>query len=258
VEEVDRVIASIIAGLVVTVIGAILAFYFGGVREKQRQIHERQLEEQRQREEERDQQIERQRELGERRLEALSEIRTSARSRVEDLRSLAERVARHIVQLPDATEAFQTWAIYLNEYEELAQQNASISSDMASLRAYYQKYEPYFETTTRYVIEAFNEEFERQHALLSKYLYAGNARHIHQQMKEWFDAKYHPLKIFGVALQVATLGGLNWGILRNYRKDMQEEFSYLTQAIESIQNWNFEAHEAAFDEEFKRIAGSLQ
>src|SRR5215203_3593735 len=49
----DGLITAIIAGVVATVIGAILAFYFGGVRETQKQAYEKQREEAKRQEEKR-------------------------------------------------------------------------------------------------------------------------------------------------------------------------------------------------------------
>src|SRR3712207_2290598 len=71
----DELIAAIIAGVVVTVVGAILAFYFGGVRERQRDKGKQQEEQ------------------NKRRAEALTEIKTLASVVVEDVRSWAENTA---------------------------------------------------------------------------------------------------------------------------------------------------------------------
>jgi len=248
----DGLIATVVGGVIVTVLGAILAFYFGGLREEKRQRKEAQRAQ-------RDQQIEKQRKLGERRLEALSEIQTRARALVEDLRALAERVPRHIENLPEGPTAFRTWFEYFDAYEELANKSASVSSDMASLRAYYRRYEPYFEPTAHGIFESFSKEFDRQHTLLSQHLYtSGAVRADHQQMKEMFIRNpNHPLILFGNALQIASLGTFNWLKSREYGQDLRQEFSNLIVGIKSVRKWDFEAHDAAFDEEIQKISDAL-
>jgi hypothetical protein len=250
----DGLLTTIIAGVVVTVIGGIVAFYFGGVREKQRQREERQREEQ-------DRQRKNQRELGERRLEALDEIQSRAESGVEDLRHLAERVSRLGEEIPDGMATFRTWALFFDKYEELAQQSASISSEMASLRAYYQKQALYFESTTRAVFESFDKEFEERYRFLSRNLYTEGARKFHEDMKDLFSKDISLRTAVGKTLylwvQGISLGYFNHMLSKEYREYLQVEFSVLHEGIESIREWDFAVHNAAFDAERERIASAL-
>jgi hypothetical protein len=82
VQKVDTFLTTVVAGVVVAEVGAIAAYYLGGVREKQKRILERQVEEQRRLEErkEREQQREedRHQRVIDRRAEALDDIGVQA------------------------------------------------------------------------------------------------------------------------------------------------------------------------------------
>jgi hypothetical protein len=67
----DAFITTVLAGIIVAVVGAIVAYYFGGVREKRKQEYDRQKEEQIRQEE-------RQKDQNKRRIEAVDGLRSRA------------------------------------------------------------------------------------------------------------------------------------------------------------------------------------
>src|SRR5215210_4536060 len=113
----DALITTILAGAVVALIGAFAAYYFGGRRERQKQVYEERSD------------------LRERRIEVLSEIQVRAYSVTESLGRLAERVAELRGKIPNhANTTYQSWEKFFSEYEELAQQRDAVLSDIESLR----------------------------------------------------------------------------------------------------------------------------
>jgi hypothetical protein len=71
----DAFITTVLAGIIVAVVGAIVAYYFGGVREKRKQEYDRQKEEQIRQEE-------RQKDQNKRRIEAVDGLRSRAPTRL--------------------------------------------------------------------------------------------------------------------------------------------------------------------------------
>jgi chromosome segregation ATPase len=175
----NALITTILAGVVVAVIGAFAAYYFGGRRERQRQLYEVRRDEEKQREDEEKQRKARQDELREHRTEALAEIRTRSQSVVKELKSLAETLARHHEEMPGGMTTMRNWEDFFNEYERLAQQRDAISKEIAALRVYYEKQTPYLETTTRNLFASFDREFERRYSPLSRNLYDETVRDSH-------------------------------------------------------------------------------
>jgi DNA repair exonuclease SbcCD ATPase subunit len=240
----DALITTILA-VVVAVIGAFAAYYFGGRRERQKQVYEERRDEEKQREAEQD-------ELRERRAEALTEMRTRSLSVVKELKSLVERLTRLRAKMPERTALMSTWKNYFNEYERLTQQRDAIAKEMASLRAYYEKQTPYLETTTRNLFTSFDREFERRYTPLSRNLFSDWARVQQQFLNEGPGSS---AKIMTVLAQAATVGVFNVIMSASFRDVLEKEFSNMAEGIEAIQSWNVEAHEAAFDKEAKRVIG---
>jgi vacuolar-type H+-ATPase subunit I/STV1 len=256
----DGLLATILGGLVVTVIGAILAFYFGSVRERQKQEYERQQEEQRRLEErqeaEQSREAERQEELNERRTEALVEMRSRVGSVAEGLRSLAESLVGFRARMPSVVSTLTDWKWYHDEYKELAQQRDALGNEMASLRAYYEKRAASLETTTTThdLFASFDREFERRYTPLSRHLYTDRTRQRHRFLSEYTEGKKG---VMTATASIMSLGLYTVAASRENKNALQDEFSNVAADLESIQNWSFEAHEAAFDKEAKRVAGDL-
>lgn len=185
----DGLIATIIAGVVVTVVGAIVAFYFGGVREKQRQVHESQLEAQRQREEtqrqreeaqreERDRQLERQQELSMRRTQTVSEILVRAHEIVTNTRALGETAARLPAKEADAVKEAPFFARspdsktnrLVQDWAEIQSEFDSILRELQSLRSYYLSQEPYLLPTTHDLFKSFERDIDKRLTPLSAHL----------------------------------------------------------------------------------------
>jgi hypothetical protein len=127
----DALITTIVAGVVVAVIGAFAAYYFGGRQEHYKQVYAKRRDEEKQPEA-------KQNELRKRRTEALAEIRSRAYSVVEDLKGLVERIASLHARLPGRYTRQRSWKAYVDEYARLAQQRDNIVKEMESLRAYYE------------------------------------------------------------------------------------------------------------------------
>ena len=246
----DALITTILAGVVVAVVGAFAAYYFGGRRERQKQAYEARRDEERQREAKQD-------ELRERRIEALAEIQGRADSVVVDLKNLAESIVRlHEEEMPKGIARHAIWKEYFDKYARLAQQRDAIAKEMGSLRAYYDKQIPYLETTSCTLFTSFDREFKKRYMPLSRNLYDEEARQGHQILNGIVNGSAAQRFITAVA-QVSHFGldvVLN---SRAARENLNEEFSNTAESIESIRNWNFQAHKAAFDKEIKRIAGDL-
>src|SRR5215204_4259662 len=124
----DALITTILAGVVVAVIGAFAAYYFGGRRERQKQVYEERRDVEKQREAKQDV-------LRERGGKALAKTQTQASVVVEDVKSWAANAARLPENMPK-TEFFWVdktprWVRQLlPKYAEVVQQRDSIAAQM--------------------------------------------------------------------------------------------------------------------------------
>jgi hypothetical protein len=59
-------------------------------------------------------------------------------------------------------------------------------------------------------------------------------------------------KILATMSQMGTLGLINWMDSKANRELFDGEFSMMAGAIESIQNWDFDTHDVAFNKEIER------
>jgi hypothetical protein len=159
---VDRFLTTVVAGVIVAIIGAIIAYYFGGVREKQKQTYEMQKEQKREREEKR-------KEDNARRAEALTEIRNQALPLGEALKGWANSVARLPKKIP-TTAKNEDWLRFGREVTTLLHQRDSASNNMSDLKSYYWAQKPYLEAKQRSLVEPFATEFDGRYTALSKYL----------------------------------------------------------------------------------------
>jgi hypothetical protein len=87
----DAFLTTVVAGVIVAVVGAIAAFYFGGAREKQKREYERQKEEQRQQEERQKEQ--------QRRQEELQKEQNERRAKYSLFRSRQRILGRHCIHV---------------------------------------------------------------------------------------------------------------------------------------------------------------
>jgi ribosomal protein S19 len=254
----DGLIATIIGGVVVTAIGAILAFYFGGVRERQKREYERQQEEQRRleerQEEEQKREAEKQEELNKRRAEALAQIQAQASAVVENVKSwganatvlpefvraIIEATGGYIRRVFDPRLARMNSAKgvrqLLLQYSEVVQQRDSIAAQMESLNLYYREQAPTLPHTARRLIESFDKDFDGRYNALSSQLVSYPSFRQRFMMREDLpaDAKVvdtlmNTVPALGVIDSGLTaLGGNN--TLLDSLKSLQEEWAGLPDA----------------------------
>jgi hypothetical protein len=232
----DGLIATIIAGLVVTVIGAILAFYFGGVREK----HKREYE----------QQEAKQSELTRRRTEAIDQLRPRVYGIVTDVRSLGEKATNVVGKLPTGFVGRNFGSEpklheILRAYDQIMMQRDSIATEMEALRRYFMVEATYLPVTTRSIFESFNEEFDRRFTLLS-------AQIVDYEPIVGYRIAEHDRKSIAGKTYTAFMGI----DIRKALKDLEKVWAGLSETAKPAREWNPQTYEAAFDKESKRIAGN--
>src|SRR5215208_2685460 len=144
----DGFLAPVIPGVVGALVGAIAAFYLGGVREKQKWIEEREQK------------------LNERRAEALDDIRAQAYSFAQLFGDWTGGASNLRISPEDEGNQVLT---FLKRLEELAQQGDEVSIELASLRGHYDAHRPKLDERTRNIVESFEEQaIERHSSLLNQ------------------------------------------------------------------------------------------
>jgi hypothetical protein len=243
----NGLITTILAGVIVALIGAYAAYYFGGLRERQKQEEETQ------------------KEINERRADAVAELRSRASSVGEALKSWANTWARIPEKIPRVDEPMD-WARFFRECVALLPQEDLLLNSISSLREFYRRQSPYLEPKQRRLYESFDKDFDRRYTTLSKYLdgvleYRTTAEgnqalaKIEQAAQEEADYRER-LKVYGPLLVPAI------PFIRRRRRKRADEvyeehkkiFSGLREAARPAQEWNLQAHLRAFDAEAERLA----
>ena len=164
----NGLIASIITGVVVTVIGAFAAYYFGVRQERLRQAYEREKEartrqEEKQREEQ-NQREEQQRELNKQRAEAFNELQARVYSIMGSLIDFCETVVLLRTKAPtkDAIKLYsgveKAWRPYFEHMLTMVVKASELMNELTSLQDYYQAHESYLRPSTRELFHSFDNE----------------------------------------------------------------------------------------------------
>jgi|SRR5215208_5444617 len=249
----DGLITTIAAGAVVTVIGAILAFYFGGVREREKQLYENQREQQKQLDEKEE-------ELKERRTEALLELQARGSAIVQDVRSAAEKA----VSLHETLERFPSkWSKWrfsrqdypqlvretMQKYAEIMGQRESIAAGMDSLRNYYQTWTPYLSAKERNLFKSFDNDFQRRYtplfASLPDYQSVRKDLYLSEDVKGLDKAR--------LFLALGEPEG-DWHNVQVMLR-LREQISGLPEASSSALEWDFQKHRTAIAKEIEDLEG---
>jgi hypothetical protein len=251
----DGLITTIVAGVVVTVIGAIVAFYFGGVREREKQLYENQREQQKQL-------VEREEELKKHRTEALHELQARGSVIVQDVR----RTAENAVSLHETLERFPpNWSKWrfsrlsgqdpaqlvsetMQKYAEIMRQRESISAAMDSLRHYYQTQAPYLSAKERNLFEAFDHDLQRRYtplfASLPDYQSVRKDLYLAEDVKGVDKVRY---------LLFEEPEG-DWSNVRVMLR-LREQISGLPEAAGDALESNFQEHRTAIAKEIEALEG---
>jgi uncharacterized membrane-anchored protein YhcB (DUF1043 family) len=157
----DAFLTTVIAGVVVAIVGGIIAYYFGKRQQRQTQAYEREREE-------REQLEEKQKERKKQGAEVFGELERQMNSIID---ALTEHLRRAKV-LPDRQpsgetimdrlqwdwSAYDVWKPFLLELEALFTRTNEIDKAMTSLRDYYHAHESSLEPTTHTLFASFDEE----------------------------------------------------------------------------------------------------
>lgn len=171
----DGFLATVMTGIIGALVGAIAAYYLGGVREKQKRILESQRHDQERLEEERQKQYER-------RNEALDELRGQAYSVSEAMKAWAreiknagssekgEGVESSVTIMGNISEALNAPIIFRDNIESdlkalsyFEQTGVEIEKRMASLRGRYHVHKPYLGVKANKIFNSFEVAFEERH-----------------------------------------------------------------------------------------------
>jgi len=281
---VDTFLTTVVAGVVVAVVGAIAAFYLGGVREKHKPILAKQAEEQRRLEEWRREELgrmkerkqweqqreeERKQRVIDRRAEALDDIRVQALYFANAFRTWTGKAAN--LEVPPKDEVEQAVG-FSKGLADLIQQADEVSTRLAILKGHYNAHSPILEERSRNIIEILEKQGVERHSFLSNQLKATAASlqpflvlvQTHQGV-DVMDPKSHSdaiswlagpgLGTFASPLQYSPIKGRcnahtnKVAILEEHRQDV-------LQAANVAKDWDVHVHLRALDAEFGRIEGS--
>jgi hypothetical protein len=277
---VNTFLTMVVAGCVGVLVGAIAAFYLGGVREKQKRILARQGEEQRRLEEwrreeqgrleerkEREHQREEEREqrLIDRRAEALDDIRIQALYFANAFRIWTDRAAN--LEVPPKDELEQAVG-FSEELAELIHQADEVSTRLALLRGHYNAHNPILEEKSRNIIDPFEKQGMERHSLLSNQLKATAASLqaflvlLQPHLVDVMDPRSHSQAIFrlagsglGTFVSPRTFPGVNdlWNVHKNKEAILEEHRREVLQAARVADDWDIQMHLRALDAEIGRI-----
>jgi hypothetical protein len=270
-------LTTVFAGVIVALIGGIIAFYFGGVREKQKLVDQRE------------------KELNERRFEAVDAMRPRVRSVGNAFRNWTEKVMKLKVILPESLPAEkdspalrtlqQSITALSAQLAEIREQAEGNRNDMTSLWNFYEERRPYLEDTTRHVIESFAKDFETRHTSVVNALAAdptvGAKVDLDPSQRETFRKMYADMLsdpemnkaekaavIPVVTFFVAPFSPfLVWDERKKWKQERQEHWEQVRQvtsnhletvkeAAEHAHDWNLQAHFDAFDAEAVRLVNA--
>lgn len=251
----NGLIASIIVGVVVTVIGTVLAFYFGGVRERQKREYERQKQE-------REQLEERQKERKKKGTEAFGEIARRMNSIMDALTEYLRRAQMLPHRRPSGGtidrlqwdwRAYDVWKPFLVELETLLTRSNAIDKDMASLRDYYHAHESSLEPTTRSLFASFDEEVIRRYQHEFEDSWLGEGEEEYKASLEWHIQHLEAHQ----RTRVPFLGRLkDMDIDEIYQKEWSGIAEIFAEGHQQLQrDWDFQAYRTALREEKAKYNG---
>ena len=278
----DTFLTMVAAGCVGALVGAIAAFYLGGVRENHKRILASQGEEQRRLQEwrrkeqgrieeskERDHQREEERNqrLIDRRAEALDDIGIQASYFANAFRSWTDMAANLEVQPKD--EVGQAVG-FSRGLAELIHQADEVSTRLALLRGHYNAHDPILEEKSRNIIEPFEKQGMERHSSLSDQLKATAAALqaflalLQPHLVDVMDPRSHSEAIFklagsglGTYVSPRTFPGVNdlWNVHKNEEAILEEHRREVVQAASVAKDWDIQVHLRALDAEIGRIEG---
>jgi hypothetical protein len=270
----------VVAGCVGALVGAIAAFYLGGVREKHKRMLASQGEEQRRLQEwrreeqgrleerkEREHQREEEREqrLIDRRAEALDDIRIQALYFANAFRIWTDRAAN--LEVPPKDELEQAVG-FSEELAELIHQADEVSTRLTLLRGHYNAHNPILEKKSRNIIDPFEKQGMERHSLLSNQLKATAASLqailvlLQPHLVDVMDPRSHSQAIFrlagsglGTFVSPRTFPGVNdlWNVHNNKEAILEEHRREVLQAARVADDWDIQMHLRALDAEIGRI-----
>jgi hypothetical protein len=157
----DGFLTTVVAGVIVAIVGGIVAYYFGKRQQRQTQAYEKEREE-------REQLEERQKEQQKQGAEVFGEIQKRMNSILDGLTEYLRRAEMLHARLPSGTfwenavwapwRVYDDWKPFLLEVEALFTRSNEIDKAMASLRDYYHAHESFLKPTTRSLFASFDEE----------------------------------------------------------------------------------------------------
>jgi hypothetical protein len=279
VQKVDTFLTTVEAGFIVAVVGAIAAFYLGGVRERHKRIIARQGEEQRRLEEwrreeqgriEARKEREEAREQGliDRRAEALDDIRVQALYFANAFRTWTDKAAN--LEIPPKDEVEQAVG-FSKGLADLIQQADEVRTRLAYLSGHYDAHSPILEVKSRNIVELIERQGVERHSFLSNQLKATAASlqsflvlvQTHQAVDE-MDPKSQSdaiswltgpgLGMFVSPRKYSSVKGLGNAHM-NKKAILEEHRQEVLQAANVAKDWDIHVHLRALDAEFVRIDG---
>jgi hypothetical protein len=277
---VDTFLIMVVAGCVGALVGAIAAFYLGGVREKHKRILASQGEEQRRlqewrrkeqsrieenKEREHQREEERNQRLIDRRAEALDDIRIQALYFANAFRSWTDRAAN--LEVPPKAGAEQVVG-FSEGLAELLQQADEVSTRLVFLRGHYNAHSPILEEKSRKIIEPLEEQGMERHSLLSNQLKATAASLqaflvlLQPQLVDVMDPTSHSGVIsrlagsgLGTSVSPETFSRVKelWDVHKNKEAILEEHRREVLQAANVARDWDIQMHLRALDAEIGRI-----
>jgi hypothetical protein len=285
VQKVGTFITTVVAGAVVAVVGVIVAFYLGEVREKHKQISARRREDQHRLEEwrreehnrieeniqrEHQREEDRNRSLIDRRAEALDDIRVQALYFANAFRTWTDRAAN--LKIPPRDDIEQAMG-FSKGLADLIQQADEVSTRLALLRGHYNAHSPILEQKSRNIIESFERQGVERHSFLSNQLKATAASlqplvvllQTHHMVDVMEPSSHQTdasswLAGSGLGTYVSpqkyssSVNGL-WKAHTNKEAILEEHRQEVLQAADVAKDWNIHVHLRALDAEFGRIEG---
>jgi len=234
---VNGLLASVITGVVVALIGAFAAYYFGLRQERQRRDYERRINELEAREE-------KEREVSKLGAEAIDVIRPQVASLAKSYTSWVETLSSLVIG---------TWSMMpadaLEKASQVEKQGAAVSNSMPALETSYRQQKPSLTDRTRDIFESFDKELREHQSALSE---------------AW--SRWYPVLKVEAKREASTLhffdgddsrhGMGRWPLEsdRFHRfhsfKSVREEWE---PAIKSAQNWDVWRYVALLDEEAEKL-----
>jgi hypothetical protein len=246
---VDTFLTTVLAGIIVAIVGAVAAYYFGRRQSEQQGLEEKQQKE------------------NERRTEALAEISRRAHSVVAALESWTEKAAKLPGQMPDESEhryylsVFDRWKRFWLSLAEAIEQGKNISEEIESLRRYYRTQKSFLEPKTHKVFTSFDKALTSCYAPLWKELGRLSPQKIRQHARDSEVEAEHRRQQSREIVSLPLMHKLLLGERREKRRfnvvrqDWQDGlFSRLTEAVKVARSVDLRKHLAALDAEATRLA----